>query len=203
MSKIFEALKQAELASRSRPRLAAGQERSAPALPFILTADSSKLAEPQARANKRLSRHGAKSPLIWFFLGVLFTSAAFIFLPHHGRIVDDHRPAIEIASAGKMPGIPSLSSTVEQSTQSLPAAFSSRFPGFVLQVAAMKHESNADALAQTLQQMNFPSFVYQRGGDPFHRVAVGVYGSADSAVRVKDELERKGFEAILTPWLPE
>jgi cell division protein FtsN len=50
--------------------------------------------------------------------------------------------------------------------------------------------------------MNFPAFVFKRGG-PFYRVAVGVYGNADSAIRVKDELERKGFETILRPWLPE
>jgi cell division septation protein DedD len=144
------------------------------------------------------SRHGAKRHLLWFFLGVLFTSAAFIFLPHYAHSVGDRQ-----AIARKMPGIPSLSSTVEQSTQFLPTALSSRFSGFVLQVAAMKHEDNAHALAETLHQMNFPAFVFKRGGGPFYRVAVGVYGNADSAVRVKDELERKGFEAILRPWLPE
>jgi cell division protein FtsN len=46
-------------------------------------------------------------------------------------------------------------------------------------------------------------FVFKRGAGPFYRVAIGVYGDADSAGRVKDELERQGFEAILRRWLPE
>ena len=203
MSKVFEALKRAELANRSRQRLAARQERSAPAYSVILNADSLERAEPETSANERLSRHSVKRDLIWFFLGVLFTSAAFTFLPHYARSVDDHRQAIEITSERKMPGIPSQSSPVEHSPQSLPTALSSRSSGFVLQVAALKHEDNAHALAETLHQMNFPAFVFKRGDDPFYRVALGVYGSADSAVRVKDDLETRGFEAILRPWLPE
>jgi cell division septation protein DedD len=115
----------------------------------------------------------------------------------------DDRQAIEITSGGIVPGILSPGSTVEKSTSTLPATISHDVAGFVLQVAAMKHEDNADALAETLRQRNFPVFVFKRGAGPFYRVAIGVYGDADSAVRVKDELERQGFEAILRPWLPE
>jgi len=117
--------------------------------------------------------------------------------------VGDNRQAIEITSAGKGAGILSPSAIVEQSTSALPTTLSLDVPGFVLQVAAMKHEDNADALAETLHQRNLAAFVFKRGADPFYRVAIGVYSDADSAVRVKDELERQGFKAILRRWIPE
>ena len=43
--------------------------------------------------------------------------------------------------------------------------------------------------------MSFSAFVVKRSGDPFCRVAVGVYGDADSAARAKDQLERQGFKS--------
>jgi cell division septation protein DedD len=67
----------------------------------------------------------------------------------------------------------------------------------------MKQEENADALAEILRQRNFPVFVFKRGPGPFYRVAIGVYGDADSAARVKDELERQSFKADLRHWVPE
>jgi cell division septation protein DedD len=75
-------------------------------------------------------------------------------------------------------------------------------PGFVLQVAAMKREDNADALARTLQARNFPAFVFKRGSNPFYRVAVGAYGDPDSAATVKEQLKAQGFQAILKHWSP-
>jgi len=46
-------------------------------------------------------------------------------------------------------------------------------------------------------------FVFKRSDSSFYRVAIGVYGDADSALRVKDELEREGFNAILKRWVPK
>ena len=204
MSKIFDALKQAELASRSRSRLAETREKPAQVVFVIHATDSvsmDPLNEPEGKANEGLSRHGTSLHLIWFFLVVLLTSATVIFLRHYARGVGDDRQATEITSAGK---VPAPGSTFQQSTSALPATLSSDLPGFVLQVAAMKHEDNADALAETLHRRNFPAFVFKRGAaGPFYRVAIGVYGDAGSAVRVKVELERQGFKAILKRWLPE
>jgi sporulation related protein len=148
-------------------------------------------------------RLGTSRYLIWLFVGVLLISAAVIFLRHNGRGAGDNRQAAEITSEGKEPGILSPGSIVEQSTSALAATLPWDRPGFVLQVAAMMHEDNAEALAETLRQTNFPAFVFKRSADPFYRVAIGVYGDADSAVRVKDELERQGFKAILRRWIPE
>jgi SPOR domain len=197
VSKNFDALTRVDLASRSRPRLAA-------LAAFIIRAkDCVDPLQLEARANAGLRHHGTSRYLIWFFLGVLLLSANIIFLRHYARGMGDNRQAIGITSAGKVPGILSPGSTVEQSTSTPPATISRDVPGFVLQVAAMKHEDNADALAETLHQRNFPAFVFKRGAGPFYRVTIGVYGDADSAVRIKDELERQGFKAILRRWLPE
>jgi hypothetical protein len=76
-------------------------------------------------------------------------------------------------------------------------------PSFVLQVAAMVHEENADAFAESLRQRNFPAFVYKCPTDRFHLVVVGPYNSMDTALRAKNELEKWGFKAIRTEWKPQ
>lgn len=179
------------------------QEKSARAVSVIQATDCVDPLNPEARANEGLSRQGTSCYRIWFFLGVLLISAAVIFLYHYAHDVGENRQAIEITSTGKVPGILSPGSTVQQSTSPLPVTLSSDFPGFVLQVAAMKHEENAEALAKTLHLRNFPVFVLKRGADHFYLVTIGVYGDADSAVKVKDELERQGFKSILRRWLPK
>ena len=154
-------------------------------------------------ASRSRPRHGTSRYLAWLFLGVLLISAAVVFPRHNARSVADDRHAVEVTSAGKEPGILSPGSTVKQSTSALAATLSLDSPGFMLQAAAMKHEDNAEALAETLRQSNFPAFVFKRGGDPFYRVGVGVYGDANSAVRVEVELETHGFKAIPRRWIPE
>lgn len=76
-------------------------------------------------------------------------------------------------------------------------------PGFVLQVGAMKNEEHADALAATFNRRNFPAFVFRRNNDSFYRVVVGPYNDLDSSNKVKDELEKQNFNAILRRWSPE
>jgi len=76
-------------------------------------------------------------------------------------------------------------------------------PGFVLQVGAMTHESNANALSESLQRNNFPAFVFKRSSDRFYKVAVGAFTDANSAAVVKRELEKQGFKAILRQWSPD
>jgi cell division septation protein DedD len=74
-------------------------------------------------------------------------------------------------------------------------------PGFVLQIGAMTHEENAAALAESLQH-DFPALVSRRGTDRFYRVVVGPYSDVDSALRVKEQLRKAGFDAFRTPWNP-
>lgn len=202
MSKIFDALKEAELANRSRRGLAATRDDSARAIFVVHAKDSVAPCGPAAKANQWLSRHGAARYLIGFLLGVMLTSAAEILLHHHASAVADHQRSLAIAPAGNVPGKPSPGSTVEQSLAALPVTLSPNLPGFVLQVATMKHEGNADALAETLREENFPAFVFEPATGSFYQVAIGVYGNADAAATVEGKLETQGFQPILRRWSP-
>lgn len=76
-------------------------------------------------------------------------------------------------------------------------------PGFVLQVGAMRQESNADALSNSLKQQGFPVVVFRSTTDRFYRVAVGPYRDMATVARVKNELRVKSFESIVRRAVPE
>jgi hypothetical protein len=80
---------------------------------------------------------------------------------------------------------------------------SSHVPGFVLQVGAMRQESNADALLNSLKQQGFPVIVFRSTTDRFYRVAVGPYHDMATVTRVKNELKVKNFESIVRRGVPE
>ncbi|HXW61391.1 MAG TPA: SPOR domain-containing protein [Candidatus Acidoferrales bacterium] len=67
----------------------------------------------------------------------------------------------------------------------------------VLQVAALRHESDALAMADALQQKNFPSFVVTPATDSFYRVQVGPYSDEHAADSARAALDHAGFKAIL------
>jgi DedD protein len=67
----------------------------------------------------------------------------------------------------------------------------------LLQLAALKSEGDALALADALQQKRFPAFVVTPSADNFYRVQVGPYADAPSANQAKHSLERQGFKVIL------
>jgi len=67
----------------------------------------------------------------------------------------------------------------------------------VLQVAALRHESDALAMADALQQKNFPSFVVTPTADNFYRVQVGPYPDERAAGSARAALDRAGFKAII------
>jgi DedD protein len=66
----------------------------------------------------------------------------------------------------------------------------------VLQVAALRHESDALALADALQQKGFPAFVLTPSTDAFYRVQVGPFPSQAIGDKAKQSLQREGFKAI-------
>ncbi|HXN23566.1 MAG TPA: SPOR domain-containing protein [Candidatus Dormibacteraeota bacterium] len=66
----------------------------------------------------------------------------------------------------------------------------------VLQVAASTKQSDALALAESLQKKHFPAFVLTPGADRFYRVQVGPYADQESANLAKKGLENAGFKAI-------
>ena len=67
----------------------------------------------------------------------------------------------------------------------------------VLQVAALRRESDALAMADALQQKNFPSFVVTPTTDGFYRVQVGPYFDEHAAESARVALDHAGFKAIL------
>jgi DedD protein len=66
----------------------------------------------------------------------------------------------------------------------------------VLQVAALRHESDALALADALQQKGFPAFVITPSSDSFYRVQVGPFDNQTIGDKAKQSLQREGFKAI-------
>ena len=84
------------------------------------------------------------------------------------------------------------------------SAIPPKVPGHVvLQVGAMRNESNANALVETLRQKKFPAFIFRNGDNDFYRVAVGPYSSAAAANDAKSAIEAEGMTGIRRRWSPE
>jgi DedD protein len=69
--------------------------------------------------------------------------------------------------------------------------------GTSLQVAALTKESDAMALAKTLRNKNFPTFVQSPQGDKYYHVLVGPYADQKSVDNARKGLEVAGFKAIV------
>jgi DedD protein len=67
----------------------------------------------------------------------------------------------------------------------------------VLQIAALRHQSDALAVADALQQKRFPSFVLTPTSDRLYRVQVGPYPNEHAAESARSALDRAGFKAII------
>ncbi|HEY6905052.1 MAG TPA: SPOR domain-containing protein [Candidatus Acidoferrales bacterium] len=187
--------------------LALAEEPAQPPLFLTHQTDSADFLAPQPIPNEGLGRYGASHYLTWLVLGTLSLFSGVALVRHYLGGTESSWRTKEIMAAGKLPEIP-LAGPIASANPSpvttpfLPPTLPLSVPGFVLQIAAMKHEGNADALAKTLQKRNFPAFVFKRGANPFYRVAVGAFSDLDSAVRVKEQLKAQGFEAILKRWSP-
>jgi len=68
---------------------------------------------------------------------------------------------------------------------------------YVLQVAAVRSESDALSLAGDLRKKKFPAFVQTPQGDKYYRVQVGPYSDQKSMETAKKGLETAGFKAII------
>ena len=68
----------------------------------------------------------------------------------------------------------------------------------LVQVAALRHESDAVEMARLLRQKHFPSFVSSPlAGETLYRVQVGPYLDERAADAAKAALDRAGFKAII------
>jgi cell division septation protein DedD len=68
---------------------------------------------------------------------------------------------------------------------------------YLLQVAALRKESDAFDLATRLQKKKFPAYVLSPRGDKYYRVQVGPYADQKAADAAKKGLEGAGFKAIV------
>ena len=64
-------------------------------------------------------------------------------------------------------------------------------------VAAVQRETDALALAQSLQQKKFPALVITPSADKYFRVQVGPYADTQSAANARHDLEANGFKSIV------
>lgn len=129
--------------------------------------------------------------------------AAFLFLGHHvrelrnkGKGSETAVPAGPAVRAGNPAGNFGAPASIQQDS-------ASAGPGYVLQVGAMAHQQNADALAKSLRQNNFPVFVTAPGpAGRLYLVFVGPYDQPDRADSVKKQLQQQGLSAVRSPWNP-
>jgi len=74
---------------------------------------------------------------------------------------------------------------------------SGNYGNYTIQVAALRRESDALALANNLQRKKFPAFVTAPQADRYYHVRVGPYADQKSADIAKKGLESAGFKAIV------
>src|SRR5882724_6557574 len=68
---------------------------------------------------------------------------------------------------------------------------------YLLQVVALRTESDAVSVANELRKKKFPAFVQAPQGDKFYRVQVGPYSDQKAMQTAKKGLETAGFKAII------
>jgi hypothetical protein len=153
----------------------------------------------------RLSK--SRYPIRLILLVILLTPAS-LFLGYILANRGDKPQAMEMPSipTKAAPSPNSRPTTVNPppgTPPALSAALPFNAPGLILQVAAMSHENNANALPESLEERDFPAFVFRRTSSRFYRVAVGPYSDAHAAASMKEQLEEHGFDVIIKSWSPE
>lgn len=195
-------------------------QTDAPILPLLEPMRETKTDETASEHTittviKRFSEHPTR--VVGSTLVVMLLLFAVIPLRHYLQKTATAQKAPETTTELNLPVLssqnvsePSLKSSANLASNARPAserAVSNSRPrpsvdrtAFVLQVAAMAHEENANALAESLRKLNFPAFVLKSPTARFHRVIVGPYNGADAAQKAKQELEKRGFRTIRSDW---
>ncbi len=99
------------------------------------------------------------------------------------------QPKAIAASAKSSPATSAVKTTV--SAPGIPHG------SYLLQVAALRTESDAVSVAKELQKKKFPAFVQTPQGDKYYRVQVGPYTDQKAMQTAKKGLETAGFKAII------
>ena len=155
-------------------------------------------------------------------LGLVVTAlvASFFLQRLHLRGLSNGQKSTEIASVPPSPELPAQTVYPPQPvppskpitpSEPVPSAKRPLVPSpsrksslegraFVIQVGAMIHQENANALAARLREMNLPAFVMKLPTERFHHVLVGPYDTVDATNEVRKDLEKRGFETIRSEW---
>jgi DedD protein len=100
----------------------------------------------------------------------------------------------------------SVPAVANNKTSARPSIVSSKFGNaaapapagtYTLQVAALRKEADAHAVATSLLKKKFPAFVVSPTSDKYFHVQVGPYSDSKSAEAAKKGLESAGFKAIV------
>jgi DedD protein len=116
-----------------------------------------------------------------------------------GKVAPDDRLKTSPQPAGspavannKMPARPSMASSKSgYAVTQAPAGT------YTLQVAALRKEADAHAVAASLLKKKFPAFVVSPISDKYFHVQVGPYSDSKTAEAAKKGLESAGFKAIV------
>jgi DedD protein len=108
-----------------------------------------------------------------------------------GRVTSTHRPADSPAANPPQP--------VAANSGDMRRFQAPRIPhgSVVVQIAALRKEADALALADAAQQKHFPSFVVIPTGDHLYHVQVGPYPDGPAAEKAKAALVQAGFNPII------
>jgi cell division septation protein DedD len=96
-----------------------------------------------------------------------------------------------------VPAVASSKNSAKTANVSSKSTTAQQLAGYTLQVAALRKESDAHAVAVTLQKKKFPAFVAAPQSDKYYHVQVGPYPDQKSAEAAKKGLETAGFKAIV------
>jgi cell division septation protein DedD len=188
------------------------QESIFSSVPFPAEMQDAGTVSESAMATKVTNGSGKAGRLVGLSLAAVLLLLVVLPLRHYLQRAGTSQKGRETATEPNLPGLSSKISATPTSnpgpTPDHPAPTSNPAPSldhsaFVLQVGAMVHEENANAVAESLRRMNFPAYVSNRSTDGFHRVVVGPYHGVEAALRAKTELEKRGFQAIRREWKPQ
>jgi septal ring-binding cell division protein DamX len=123
-----------------------------------------------------------------------------------GKVAPDDRLRPAPAAATQPPATPSATSAIATSKAQPHApnvssksvnATQAPVGTYTLQVAALRKEADAHAVASSLQKKKFLAFVVAPTSDKYYHVQVGPYPDLKSAEAAKKGLESAGFKAIV------
>jgi DedD protein len=69
----------------------------------------------------------------------------------------------------------------------------------MVQIAAVMHSGDAEALASALRREGYPALVRTAPNDRFLHVQVGPFATRESALAMRTRLQAKGYTPILKP----